>query len=72
MEGTQVLLALEYIKVGSGGAETSMLLIALSTRDIDAFRDEIVAKREAQLTHAPGSHWEGQLDGLLHPLEQRD
>jgi len=56
MEGTHVSLALEYIKLGSGGTETSMLLSALNTRDIDAFRDEIVATREAQLTQAPGSH----------------
>ena len=50
MEGTQVLLALEYIEVGSGGTETSMLLIALNTRDMDAFRDEIVEKRGAKDT----------------------
>jgi hypothetical protein len=42
MEGTHVSLALEYIKLGSGGAEPSMLMSALNTRDMDAFRDEIV------------------------------
>jgi hypothetical protein len=42
MEGTQVSLASEYIKLGSGGAEPSMLMSALNTRDMEAFRDEIV------------------------------
>ena len=69
MEGTQLLLALEYIKLGSGGTETSMLMIALNTRDIDAFTDEIESKRAAQLTHAPGSHWEGQIDPRLTKLQ---
>jgi len=72
MEGTQVSLALEYIKVGSGGAETSMLMSAFNTRDIDAFSVEIESKRAAQLTQAPGS--QVQFDGLLklHLLMQRD
>jgi hypothetical protein len=72
MEGTQVSLASEYIKLGSGGAEPPMLMSALNTRDMDAFRDEIELKRAAQFTHAPGSHWGRQLDGLLHPIGQRD
>jgi hypothetical protein len=52
MEGTQVSLALEYIRLGSGGAETSMLLSAFNTRDMDAFSDEIESKRAAQETQA--------------------
>jgi len=71
MEVTQVLLASEYIKLGSGGTETSMLMIARDTRDIDAFRDEIESNRAAQLTQAPGSHWVGQNVPLtkLHILQ---
>ena len=60
-----MLLALEYIKLGSGGTEPAMLLIELKTREIDAFKDEIVVNKSAQLTHTSASQFVGQYDVLI-------
>jgi hypothetical protein len=64
-EGTQVLLELEYIKLGSGGTKPLMLLIELKIREIDAFKDEIVSNKLAQLTQTSALQFRGQADSLV-------